>query len=263
MRPRCYSRSSCRRWRWRTRRPLPLAPGNVDRVNAPALIGAASVASHPPTKYATVRCLNIWQTHHGCDETLRVAAPSLTTSNGATAISADRAVIASHAKAPASCKNVLKRVSAVSAHLQHTAIKSQAGIRVRRFKVEVMPESQNWVNPLEKAERKRVKQLVTHDWRVIDKCGIGRCIGRWDRHPGIRCDPQGRRSLRIRRYPAWKCRWSDVIEVLRYCHSPPTGKTRWRRRVIHNTVIHSIPSILGRSRSNCSLANGIRRADYA
>jgi hypothetical protein len=127
-----------------------LAPGNVDRVNAPTLIGATGVAGHPPTK--PTDCLNRWYIHHGRDEALRVAAPSLTTSNRAAAISTDGAVIAADHEASASSKNILKSISTVTAELQHTAIVAEVRILARRFKVEVVPEGQTWGSPLEKTE---------------------------------------------------------------------------------------------------------------
>ena len=71
-----------------------------------------------------------WQIHHGRDETLRVAAPSLTTCNRTAPIGADHAVISSHGEAPAGCKNILKRISAVSAELQHAAVEAEVRIRV-------------------------------------------------------------------------------------------------------------------------------------
>jgi hypothetical protein len=70
------------------------------------------------------------QIDHGSDETLRVAAPSLTTCNRTTPVGADRAIITSHSKAPAGGKNILKRISAVSAELQHAAVEAEVGIRV-------------------------------------------------------------------------------------------------------------------------------------
>jgi hypothetical protein len=125
-----------------------MTPGNVDRVNAPTLIGATAVAGHPPTK--CTRHKKKWQVRHGRDEALGVAAPSLTTSNRTTAISADCAVIASHYEAPASCKNILKRISTVSADLQDASVEAEVRVFGRRFKVEILPENQTWRSPFAK-----------------------------------------------------------------------------------------------------------------
>jgi hypothetical protein len=64
----------------------------------------------------------------------------LTTCNRAAAISANGAVIPAHDEAPASGKNILKRVSTVTAHLQHAAVVAEIGILARRFKIEIVPE---------------------------------------------------------------------------------------------------------------------------
>lgn len=52
------------------------------------------------------------------------------TSNGAAAISANRAVIAAHKEPAAGSKNVLKRISAVSAELQHATVETDIRINV-------------------------------------------------------------------------------------------------------------------------------------
>jgi len=77
-----------------------LAPGYIDIVNAPTLIGSGGIASHPPTQ-PTER-LNRRQVYDGRDKTFRIAAPSLSTCNRTTAIGADGAIIATYEKAPAS-----------------------------------------------------------------------------------------------------------------------------------------------------------------
>jgi hypothetical protein len=126
-----------------------MTPGNVDRINAPTLIGATAVAAHPPTKCCT-RHKKKWPVHHGRDEALRIAAPSLTTSNRTTAISADGAVVASDHEDPASCKNILKRFSTVSADLQDASVEAEVRVFARRFKVEILPENQTWRSPFAK-----------------------------------------------------------------------------------------------------------------
>ena len=87
--------------------PCPWHQVMIDIVNAPTLIGALVIASHPPPQ-PTER-LNRWYVHHRRDKTFRVAAPSPTTCNRTATISADGAVIAPDEKAAASRKDILKR----------------------------------------------------------------------------------------------------------------------------------------------------------
>ena len=75
---------------------------------------------------------------------IRVAAPCLTTSNRTAPISANCAVVTAGHEAPASVKDILERVSTVSAELQHTAIEAEIRILARRFKIEVVPEGQTY-----------------------------------------------------------------------------------------------------------------------
>jgi hypothetical protein len=127
-----------------------VAPGDVNRVNAPALIDASGIAGHPPAKSA--ERLNRREVHHGRDEAFRVAAPSLTASNWTTPIRADCAVVTAHHEATASGKNVLECVSAVSAEFQHPAVETEVRIWIGGFKIEVLPEGQTWGHPFEKSE---------------------------------------------------------------------------------------------------------------
>ena len=97
-----------------------MTPGNLDRVNAPTLIGATAVAAHPPTKCCT-RHKKKWPVHHGRDEALRIAAPSLTTSNRTTEISADGAVVAARDEC-ATRGNDIREAAAANLDLQDSAI---------------------------------------------------------------------------------------------------------------------------------------------
>ena len=152
---------------------MPLAPGLIDIVNAPTLIGARGIASHPPPQ-PTER-LNRWYVHHRRDKTFRVAAPSSTTCNRTTTISADGAVIAAYEKASAGGKNVLKRISTVSAELQHATVEArESGFCIGCFKIEVVPESQTCGTALEKTELWRVEPLVAYYSGIIDEGSIGR-----------------------------------------------------------------------------------------
>jgi hypothetical protein len=118
---------------------MALAPGYIDVVNTPSVIGARCITGHSPAQPAGH--LNGRQVNDSCYKTFRVAAPSLTTGNRTTAISANGAVIAAHKKATASGENILKRVSAVSTEFQYATVKAEVGIGVRRFEVQVVPES--------------------------------------------------------------------------------------------------------------------------
>ncbi len=116
------------------------ARSNINRVNAPAFAGAACVAGHPPAQPTLGG--KEGNVDHRRDESTRVAAPSLTTGNRTTPISANGAVVAPHHEAATSGKDVLKRISAVNADLQHSAIEAQVRILARRFKIEVLSKRQ-------------------------------------------------------------------------------------------------------------------------
>jgi len=122
---------------------VPLAPGLIDIVNAPTLIGARGIASHPPAE-PTER-LNRWYVHYRRDKTFGVAAPSSTTCD----------------------KNVLKRISTISAELQHAAVKPESRIRIGCFKIEVVPESQTRGTALEETKLRRIESLVAYYSRII------------------------------------------------------------------------------------------------
>jgi hypothetical protein len=79
----------------------------------------------------------------------------------------------------------LKRVSIVSAELQHAAVEAQIGIRLRCFKIEVLPKSQTWTATLEEIKLERVEPLVAYDGRIVNVCSIGRRIRRRHWHSGI------------------------------------------------------------------------------
>src|SRR4029077_14551655 len=110
-RRRCYWRCCSRRRRGTRNR---YATNNIDRINAPTLIGATGVAGHPPAQRGDGG-KNKWQVDHGRDEALRVAAPCLMTGNRTTSIGADSSVIAAHDEATAGGKDVLKCISTISA----------------------------------------------------------------------------------------------------------------------------------------------------
>jgi len=116
------------------------ARSNINHVNAPAFAGATRVTGHSPAQ-PTLDAKK-GKGDHRRNESTRVAAPSLTTSNRATAISANRAVIAPHGKGPAGRKNILKRISTISADFKHSAVEAQVRILARRFKIEVLSKGQ-------------------------------------------------------------------------------------------------------------------------
>jgi hypothetical protein len=65
-----------------------------------------------------------WNIHHRRNESVRAAAPSLTPRNWAATIAGNGAVIPTHDKAAASGKDILKRVSAISADLQQSPVEA-------------------------------------------------------------------------------------------------------------------------------------------
>ena len=187
-----------------------MAVGKIDRVNAPTLIRATSVAGHPPAKPNV--CAAGGQIHHARDEASRVAAPGLTTSNRTAAICADSAIIAAHEKAAGG--NLLKSISPVGAEFQHATVETEIRIRIRCFKIEVVPECQSRAKNLEKNEIQRVEPFVAHHGGIIDESCIGRRISRWHWHSRVRCDPKRRRTLCIYRRPIrGQCRGRHTIEV--------------------------------------------------
>jgi hypothetical protein len=120
------------------RTSLIYAPANVNGVNAPAFPRPTVVAGHPPAKDAIDE--NLWDVYYCGDKTTGVAAPSLPTSNRTAPIAGNRAVIAALKKDTADLKDVLERISAVKAELQHAAVKADVGVHLRCFKVEIVPE---------------------------------------------------------------------------------------------------------------------------
>ena len=105
---------------------MPVAIAYIHGVNTPPFIACLRVACHPPAK-PTER-LNRGHVHHGRDKPFRVAAPCLTTGNGAAPIGGDDAVIAAQQKAAAYRKNILKRISTITAELQHATIETEIGV---------------------------------------------------------------------------------------------------------------------------------------
>ena len=79
----------------------------------------------------------------------------------------------------------MKRVSIVSAELQHAAVEAQIGIRLRRVKIEVLPKGQTWTATFEEIKLGRAESLVAYHARIINVCSIGRGIRRRHWHSGI------------------------------------------------------------------------------
>jgi hypothetical protein len=109
----------------------------------------------------------------------------LATSNGTPSIRADYAVVPANNEVSTGGKNVLKCISAVSAKLQHAAVKPDVGIHVGCFKIEVLPERQLRGESLEETHVWQVQPFVAHYNWIIDQRGIGQRIRRWNGHSGV------------------------------------------------------------------------------
>ena len=68
----------------------------------------------------------------------------------------------------------MKRVSIVSAELQHATVEAQIRIRLRGFKIEVLPKGQTCKSTLEKIKLQRLEPLVAYHSRIVNICSIGR-----------------------------------------------------------------------------------------
>jgi hypothetical protein len=134
-----WSRCRARKRSWCVTRTR-FAPGDINRVNAPAFSGATVITGHSPAESAA--CGNEWEVDHARNEAFRIAAPGLAIANRTAPISADCTIITTHDEAAAGGQNVLKRVSTVKANLQHATVETQVGIHARCFKVEVVPKGQ-------------------------------------------------------------------------------------------------------------------------
>ena len=103
-----------------------MAIADILGVNTPPFITALRVACHSPAQL-TER-LNRWHVYYGRNETGRIATPCPTTGNGAAPVGGDRAVIAAQQKAAACRQDILKRISTITAELQHAAIETEIGV---------------------------------------------------------------------------------------------------------------------------------------
>ena len=164
------------RWRrrWLTRNRC--AQTDSNRVNAPAFAGAAVVAGHSPAESAAWR--EQWQVDQRADKAPRIAAPRLTTCNRTAPIGTYCAVITAHDEAAAHGKNVLKCISTIKTHLQHTSIEPNVWIHVRRFEIEIVLEGQLYSSP-RNGKVQRVESFVAYDTWIINERSIGRCCRRW------------------------------------------------------------------------------------
>jgi len=182
---------SRRRSRSRSRRLTRngFAQSDSNCVDAPAFAGAAVVAGHSPAEPPAWG--KEWQGDYCTDKPPRITAPRLTTCDRTTPVGADCAVITTDAKAAANGENVLKRISTIKAHLQHTSIEPNVWVHVRRFEIEIVLEKQLYSNP-RNGKVQRVEPFVAYDTRIINERSIGRCLC-----SRIRCDPERRRSQRV------------------------------------------------------------------
>ena len=114
------------------------------------------------------------------DKAPRIAAPRLTTCDRTTPVGADCAVITTHDEAAANGENVLKCISTIKTHLQHTSIEPNVWVHVRGFKIEIVLEDQLYSSP-RNGKVQRVESFVAYDTWIINERSIGRCIRRWHR----------------------------------------------------------------------------------
>jgi hypothetical protein len=110
---------------------------------------------------------------HCTDKPPRITAPRLTTCDRTTPIGADCAVITTNAEAAADGKNVLKCISTIKTHLQHTSIEPNVWIYVRCFEIEIVREDQLYSSP-RNGKVQRVEPFVAYDTWIINERSIGR-----------------------------------------------------------------------------------------
>ncbi len=137
------------------------------------------------------------------DKTSRITAPRLATCDGTTPIGTDCAVITTKTEAAANGENVLKGISTVKTDLQYAAIEPNVWVHVRRLEIEVVIENQLYSGP-RNGKVQRVEPLVAYDTWIVNERSIGRRFRRWHREPGIRCDPERRRSQGVGCQPIWR-----------------------------------------------------------
>jgi hypothetical protein len=164
------------RSRWLTRNRF--AQTDPNGVNAPAFTGAAVVADHSPAEPPAWG--EEWQVDYCTDKTPRITAPRLTTCDRTTPVGADSAVITTDAEVAANGENVLKCISIIKTHLQHTSIEPNVWVYVRGFEIEIVLEDQLYSSP-RNGKVQRVESFVAYDTWIINKRGIGRCRRRWHR----------------------------------------------------------------------------------
>lgn len=68
----------------------------------------------------------------------------------------------------------MKRISTISAELQHAAVEPESRIRIGCFKIEVVPKSQTCGTALEETKLRRIEPLVAYYSGIIDEGCIGR-----------------------------------------------------------------------------------------
>ena len=114
------------------------------------------------------------------DKTPRITAPRLTTCDRTTPVGADCAVITTDAEAAANGENILKCISTIKTHLQHTSIEPNVWVYVRGFEIEIVLEEQLYSSP-RNGKVQRVESFVAYDTWIINERSIGRCSRRWHR----------------------------------------------------------------------------------
>ena len=108
------------------RRCEALSDSNV--VHAPAFTGDAAVTSHPPAQ-DKLRAASR-ETHAAVDKSARVTGPCLPTSQRIATATVDGAIVTADNKRATGSKDVLKRLPAIEADLQHPAVEPILQVKV-------------------------------------------------------------------------------------------------------------------------------------
>jgi hypothetical protein len=143
---------------------------NENRINAPSLVGAVSIATHPPPQQQSMAPQFYRQLKCRGDKATRVAGPRLAASERIATTTADGAGVAASRKSPPRGNDVLKREPLVKANLQHAAVETV-------LQAEIISERHSSaLRCLTLIDEGRVESLVANCTGIINKCSIRRRI---------------------------------------------------------------------------------------